>query len=343
VFDHCEGQQLRAIDLFSGVGGSSWGARLAGAELVGAFDAWELAGRVYRDNFPDTEFFHGRLEDMNLNAIKRKLGNIDLMLASPECTNHGPAKGNRPRCDVSKNTAFQVTRFAEALKPRWIVIENVSSMRKWDRYQELIDDLTVLGYQTHPQVLNSADFGVPQRRRRLFLVCDLLKKPLPIPIPRVVPKSAREILDLSDTYKLTPLRSPRRAKATLERADRAIACLGNSTPFLLVYYGSDHAGGWQSLDAPLRTVTTLDRFALVLPTPTGHVMRMLQVPELKAAMGMPVKFEIGHGCRRERLRLVGNAVCPPVMRAAVRSLMQTEQTLTADLKPITGGLHVASL
>lgn len=343
MFDQGKGQQLRAIDLFSGVGGSSWGARHAGAELIAAFDAWELAGRVYKDNFPNTEFFHGRLEDIDLNFVKRRVGAIDLVLASPECTNHGPAKGNKPRCDVSKNTAFQVARFAEALKPRWIVIENVSSMRKWDRYQELIDDLTGLGYKIHSQVLNSADFGVPQRRRRLFLICDLLKKPLPIPIPNAMSKSARDILDLSGTYKFTPLRSPRRAKATLERADRAIASLGKSTPFLIVYYGSDHAGGWQPLDAPLRTITTLDRFALVLPTSAGHVMRMLQVPELKAAMGMPAKFEIGHGCRREQLRLVGNAVCPPVMRAAVRSLMQTDQTLTAELKPANGELHVATL
>ncbi|WP_223201951.1 hypothetical protein, partial [Streptococcus pneumoniae] len=60
---------------------------------------------------------------------------------------------------------------------------------------------------------------------------------------------------------MTPLFTRDRAKGTLERAERAIKELGPNEPFLLVYYGSDKAGGWQSLDRPLRTVTTLDRFA----------------------------------------------------------------------------------
>jgi DNA (cytosine-5)-methyltransferase 1 len=100
-----------------------------------------------------------------------------------------------------------------------------------------------------------------------------------------------------------------------------MAVLGRREPFLLVYYGSDQAGGWQRLDRTLRTVTTLDRFALVKPTSNGHMMRMLQVPELKTAMGMPKCFRIDGETRRGRIRLVGNAVCPPVMRAAVRSLI----------------------
>ena len=61
------------------------------------------------------------------------------------------------------------------------------------------------------------------------------------------------------------LRSENRAKATIERAERAITALGVRKAFLLVYYGSDAAGGWQRLTAPLRTLTTLDRFAYVKP------------------------------------------------------------------------------
>jgi DNA (cytosine-5)-methyltransferase 1 len=96
--------------------------------------------------------------------------------------------------------------------------------------------------------------------------------------------------------------------------------LGEDEPFLIVYYGSDGAGGWQPLDRPLRTVTTLDRFAYVNPTPEGHMMRMLQPEELKLAMGWPERFRLNHGSRRDRIRMIGNAVCPKVMQSVVETL-----------------------
>jgi len=111
-----------------------------------------------------------------------------------------------------------------------------------------------------------------------------------------------------------------RAADTLTRARRGFRALGSGASFLLVYYGSDGGGGWQSLDRPLRTVTTVDRFALVEPSDDGYNMRMLQVPELKRAMGFEEDFELPIGTRRDRIRLLGNGVCPPVMEVVVRAL-----------------------
>jgi DNA (cytosine-5)-methyltransferase 1 len=312
---------LRAVDLFCGAGGSSAGARAAGFRIVAAFDAWELAGKAYSDNFPEARFYHSKLEDLDASDVAKSVGNVDLLMASPECTNHSPAKGNRPRCEKSKETAFQVVRFARAIKPRWIVVENVVSMRNWSRYAEFLADLEALGYSIRQQVLNAKDFGVPQSRRRLFIACDREEEPPPIVLrPREI-RGAVHVIDQNGTYKYTPLRSKARAKATLQRADRAICELGKRKPFLIVYYGSDHAGGWQKIDAPLRTITTLDRFALVKPEASGHIMRMLQVPELQRAMGLPQSFKLQHGTRRDRIRMMGNAVCAPVMRRVVSALV----------------------
>jgi DNA (cytosine-5)-methyltransferase 1 len=313
--------KIRALDLFCGAGGSSWGAREAGVEIVAAFDLWPLAGEAHDTNFPEAEFISGRLEEQDVVALAKKYDKIDLILASPECTNHSPAKGNKPRCEQSKDTAFQVVRFAKAFKPRWIVIENVVNMRKWTRYAEFKTALETLGYKLQEQVLNSAHFGVAQSRRRLFLTADLKQQPPKIiPPNRTVSKMAG-IVDLNGKYKWTPLRAPKRATATLERADRGIAVMGADKPFLLVYYGSDGGGGWQKLNRPLRTITTVDRFALVKPdTEHGHVMRMLQVPELQAAMGMPVKMKLEAGTRRDRIKMIGNAVCPPVMKWVIQTL-----------------------
>ena len=312
---------IRALDLFCGAGGSSWGAQEAGIEIVAAFDLWPLAGKVHDQNFPESEFIPGRLEDLDVGSLVKRLGPIDLILASPECTNHSPAKGNKPRCEQSKNTAFQVIRFAEAFKPRWLVIENVVNMRKWKRYAEFKTALEKLDYHLCEQVLNSAYFGVPQSRRRLFLLADKQQQP-PMVMPRKTEtKKIVDILDLGSSYRWTPLRKPNRAKATLERAERGFAALGMAKPFLIVYYGSDGSGGWQRLNRPLRTITTVDRFALVKPdSKHGHVMRMLQVPELQVAMGMPPKMKFNSGTRRERIKLIGNAVCPPVMKQVIKTL-----------------------
>jgi DNA (cytosine-5)-methyltransferase 1 len=98
--------------------------------------------------------------------------------------------------------------------------------------------------------------------------------------------------------------------------------MGQESSFLLVYYGTDGCGGWQRLDKPLRTVTTVDRFALVEPGATGHRMRMLQVSELQRAMGFKGDYQLKVGSRRDKIRVLGNGVCPPVMEAIVKQLRE---------------------
>ena len=112
--------------------------------------------------------------------IATDVAKADLILASPECTNHTCAKGNRPRDEESKRTANYVTNFARTLAPRWVVLENVVQMRNWHGYTPLIDDLRALGYNVRPQVLDAADFGVPQTCRRLFLLCDREAAPVDV-------------------------------------------------------------------------------------------------------------------------------------------------------------------
>lgn len=311
-------KRIRAIDLFCGAGGSSWGAKQAGVEIVAAFDRWNLAGKCHHDNFPKTKFFEGRLEDSNPEALAEELGPVDLIMASPECTNHSPAKGSAPRCEVSKETAFQVINFAKAFKPRWIIIENVINMAKWNRYKEFYQKLEAEGYQITEQRLNSADFGVPQSRRRLFLLCDRERKPPAVSKPKVEKVPASSFINLNGKHKWTPVDNGRRAEATLVRARRGREHVSRN-PFLIVYYGSDGSGGWQKISRPLRTVTTVDRFAIVKQEHGVDIMRMLQPEELACAMGME-GMVFNHGSRREKVHMLGNAVCPPVMTSIVKQL-----------------------
>ncbi len=312
---------IRGLDIFCGVGGSSAGARAAGVEVVSGIDMCTVATETYSANFSGSRVITSRLEDVDLVTLKKQIGRIDILLASPECTNHTCARGSAPRDEGSQATAMLVIDYVRVFSPRWLVVENVIQMRKWSRYGELKNALEKLGYDLEEQILDSSEFGVAQTRRRLFLMAD--RKNKPNPVIRKCPggrKPANSILDPAGTWKTSPLFDERRALATLERAERGFKTLGKNASFLLVYYGSDGSGGWQPLTRPLRTITTLDRFALVESNGNGSRMRMLQVPELKRAMGFNENYKLPAGTRRDRIRLLGNAVCPPVMEAIVRSL-----------------------
>lgn len=316
---------VRTFEMFCGLGGSSRGAAAAGAVIAGGIDAWPLATEVFAANFPAARVITSSIEDQDPAHVLGETGAIDLLLASPECTNHSCARGSRPRSDKSRDTAFEVVRYARVMEPRWIVIENVIHMRPWSRYEEFLSTLREAGYRVAEHVVDAADHGVGQRRKRLFLLCDrdaqppsrIPKKPGPIPV-------AAGILDQPGIWKRSPLDNGRRASATLARAERAAAALGDDRPFLIVYYGNDGAGGWQPLTVPLRTVTTLDRFGLCEPSDDGLTLRMLQVPELARAMGFDNNLILDRGSRRERIRLLGNGVCPPVMSAVVTALVGKE-------------------
>ena len=313
---------VRILDIFCGAGGSSAGAKAAGAEIVSGIDVCRVATGTYEANFPDATVVTGRLEDVDLASLKRRVGQVDLLLASPECKNHTCARGAAPLDEPSRDTALQTIEYARAFRPRWLVLENVIHMRPWSRYDELKNALGQLGYKLEEHVLNASDFGVPQSRRRLFLMGDREREPR-FDVPRAVedPVTAKSILDEPGTWKMSSLFSPQRAKATIAKAKRAFAALDEGTSFLLVYYGNDGSGGWQPLDRPLRTITTVDRFALVEHDGDMWRMRMLQVPELKRAMGHGDDFKLPVGTRRDRIKLLGNGVCPPVMESVIRSLV----------------------
>lgn len=316
-------RKIRALDLFAGMGGSSWGAYTAGVEIAAAIDMWDLASFTYVDNMSNTTVYSCKCEDLSPHALRTQLGGIDLLIASPECTGHSVAKGARLASQASLSTAFQVSRFAKVFKPRWLVVENVVNMRDWDRYTEWRDGLVSIGYNISEVLVDAADFGVPQSRRRLFILGDSSAQPPDSVCPTVHKKRAiRRTLRVDGKYSFSRLASKDRSPATVERAKRATKALGREDPFLLVYYSSDGAGGWQSLGRPLRTITTVDRFALVRRGETGFLeMRMLQVPELQRAMGFPPGYKMQHGTRRQKIKLLGNAVCPPVMRAVIESLV----------------------
>ena len=318
---------LKFVDLFCGGGFGARGAVEAGAKPILAVDAWDLAAQTYKSNFPSAEVLCSPIENLNPLALAKDF-HPDVLLTSPECTSHSIARGAKKGSERSRETAIGIVPWVQAMKPRWLIVENVNRMKKWGRHNELVKTIEQQGYKVNDLLLNSADFGTPQARKRMFLICDQLGSTITqeelLSINNKRNKSASEIIDRSGLYKSTPLYKQGRAQATLERAERAIKAIGKGREFIIVYYGSDYAGGWQSIDSPLRTVTTLDRFGLVTWEGDTPYLRMLQPPELMKAMGAGNKHSLPHGNRRDKVKLCGNGVCSPVMEAIFKKLIQIQ-------------------
>lgn len=316
------------VDLFCGGGFGARGAVQGGGVPLLGLDAWDLATRTYKANFPYADIITSRIEDIDIPDLG-KLYQPDVLLTSPECTSHSIARGAKPGLESSRETAIGIIPWVKALSPRWLIVENVNRMKKWDRHDELVRRISDLGYKVSDLLLNSADFGSAQARKRMFLICDRLQTSVneeqlkQFGIQQRL--TASDIIDWSASYPSSPLYKEGRAQATLERAGRAIAELGAGKPFIIVYYGSDYAGGWQSITVPLRTVTTVDRFGLVTWKNETPYLRMLQPAELIKAMSSHQDHQLPFGNRREKVKLCGNGVCSDVMTAIFRWIGTAQQ------------------
>lgn len=311
-------QMLTFVDLFCGGGFGARGAVQAGGMPLLGVDAWHLATQTYKANFPKSDIITDKIENIDPFSLN-KIYAPDVLLTSPECTSHSIARGAKPGSEASRSSALGIVDWIQAMTPEWVIVENVNRMKKWKRHEELIKNIEGAGYSVSDLFLDSANFGSPQSRKRMFLVGSrsgfvFTKEELPN-FNENKKKPAKSILAKTGTFPSRPLYSANRATATLERAERAIKELGKNKPFLIVYYGSDYAGGWQRLSQPLRTVTTLDRFGLVTWRGSEPFLRMLQPEELKRAMGAGDKHSLPFGSRRDKVKLCGNGVCSQVLES----------------------------
>ncbi len=139
-------------------------------------------------------------------------------------------------------------------------------------------------------------------RERVFLVCTRSKAPLRLGRPELEHRPVSEILDF-DSGSWSQVEKPRRSPATLSRVRNGRAAFGDR--FVMPYYGSGSGLTGRSLERPLGTVATRDRWALV----DGPRMRMLTVDEYRRAMAFPQGYQLPK--RRDvAIHMLGNAVSP---------------------------------
>ena len=170
---------LTVTDLFCGAGGSSLGARHAGTTLVMAANHWQTAIDVHQAHFPDAGHDCADISQ----ADPRRYPRTDILLASPECTNHSQARGVSrrrqdptlwdapdPAAERSRATMWDVVRFAEQMHYTAIVVENVVEATKWILWPAWWTAMESLGYRGRVLSHNSMHHTVPQSRDRIYVI-----------------------------------------------------------------------------------------------------------------------------------------------------------------------------
>lgn len=156
----------KAVSLFSGCGGSDAGVIAAGFDIVLANDCLQYARDVYVQNQPATDFRLGDVSDI------RTFPKADLLVGCYPC--QGFSQGGARRSDSTINYLYrEFDRALRSIKPKAFIVENVSGMRRSDFRHLLQSQLTrfrLAGYRVKCEMLNAADYGVPQERNRIFIV-----------------------------------------------------------------------------------------------------------------------------------------------------------------------------
>lgn len=281
-------------DLFCGAGGTSAGAVEAIAAMgrtprLTAINHWDVAVATHTANHPTARHLCTGVDSVNPRDLYRE-GELDLLWASPECTHHSIARGGKPINDQSRATAWCVVRWAEALRPPVILIENVPEFQSWgpigsrgqplasrkgETFRAWLAALESLGYKTDYRLLCAADYGDPTTRTRLFVQAVRGRRKIVWPHPTHSRdgdllstrrwRSAREVIDWSLPSQSIWKRKKPLAENTRKRIAAGLRTFGGAAFLATVSHGGGDNRRVKSLDGPMGTVTAKNNKALVQP------------------------------------------------------------------------------
>lgn len=180
------------VDLFAGAGGMSLGFSMQGYKLLGAIEIEKKYFETYKMNHPELEEEHLITGDICLEENKQKLveglaEKPDVIVGGPPCQGFSTAGWRNP--NDKRNQLFkEFVNIVDKVKPDFFVMENVPgilTMRKGDAFKEIIKSFEEIGYFVNePIKLNAEEFGVPQKRKRIFIIGSkngiVIKQPKPL-------------------------------------------------------------------------------------------------------------------------------------------------------------------
>jgi len=168
---------LTAIDLFSGAGGLSLGLKKAGFKVLAAIEVNPKIAKTYAANHKDTELIIRDIRDVTGKEILQNIGlnEIDLIAGCPPCQGFSSLTYKYKREDPRNNLVLEMARLIEEIKPKMIMMENVPGLdgRGKPILDEFVKRIEDVGYKVNKSILQLANYGIPQSRRRLVLLAGL--------------------------------------------------------------------------------------------------------------------------------------------------------------------------
>lgn len=162
------------IDIFSGAGGLSLGAEMAGLEIRYAVEKDKSAAMTYRHNHPDTLVLEDDIH--NIAPLEHLQANehVSIVFGGPPCQGFSLSNTMSRNMSNPNNSLFEeFVRFVHEIQPDWFLFENVEGFARFEkgRIQHLVEQcFREMGYEVFPKILWASDYGVPQHRNRFFMV-----------------------------------------------------------------------------------------------------------------------------------------------------------------------------
>jgi len=161
---------MKVIDLFCGCGGLSLGFQNAGYDIIASYDYWSKAGETYANNFDHPYFNLDLSKEENYSQIITK--DIDMIIGGPPCQDFSSA-GKRDESNGRADLTVHFSRIIALHKPKWFVMENVEQIVKSKALADAKINFKDAKYGLSQIVLNASQCGVPQNRKRFFLIGEL--------------------------------------------------------------------------------------------------------------------------------------------------------------------------
>ncbi len=306
---------MRVVSLFSGAGGLDLGLKLAGHEIVWANDIFLDAAATYRANIGD----HIDTRDIRL-IPSSQIPSCDVVIGGFPCQGFSVANWGRTTDDPRNQLFLEMVRVVRDKNPRYFVAENVKglmSMADGNALREIMSAFSVIGYRVRHQLVNAADYGVAQLRKRLLILG--VRNDLP-DIESFPPPPTHADPECALMLGLSPWTSVGEALSHLPEPEhgRHIPNHENSL-YKLTFNGHlGHRFIEPTRPAPTVTARGDDRGGVVVLHHPGNHRRMT-ARELAAVQSFPDTF-VFSGTKTSAYRQIANAV-PPLLGVAIGTML----------------------